>query len=520
MLLLRRIQLLKHCKVSGFTARGMQPREVLQALVNSMEKTLRKEKGGNPASQIPPPSVKQRGEAVGKAEAGPNPGRGGRDPRERKPDSNCVACCRDKRRGVPPKTRWKEEQKEKARSMESSGKENRAVAVPGPKGIVAATGPEGSEAQQDPEEAQEGVVATPGPEETTAEKESEGGDTRQAPGEAQGVACVTGVPREPASGGEVARITRPGGRTPPETLEQVNQQYLKSKYKFKEGAPLKEYLQQRISSFREPCTLVEVLTWLKEIIRDNLLFDERNPAMIVGDAPLEVALRKKKVHVNDIRSVVIQQLMMVEARQGPWNPAMLIGGMTRLGRVPVGPRPEVQAATAPARAQGVRVMSLTEVPARSVVLRSPVPGITEVPERSVVMHSPVPGIQQEIGTVSYTAPAQPAAGQNVGGVAAAAMSTGAGFTGVRLRPMIRMPGASRGPPPQQGGGGKHQSGHRDADATAGQCRPDRRIHGIQLRRHEEPHGGIRADSSSRVLDEATDACEPETQGWENRVDAR
>jgi hypothetical protein len=131
--------------------------------------------------------------------------------------------------------------------MESSGKENRTVAVPGPKGIVAAMGPEGSEAQQAQEAPQEGVVATPGPKETTAEKESEGGDTRKAPGGAQGgargpkkedtpapVACVTGVPREPASGGEVTRITRPGGRTPPETLDQVNQQYLKSKYKFKE----------------------------------------------------------------------------------------------------------------------------------------------------------------------------------------------------------------------------------------------------------------------------------------------
>jgi hypothetical protein len=237
--------------------------------------------------------------------------------------------------------------------MESSGKENLAVAVPGKKRITATTGPEGSEAQQASEETQEDVAVTPGPEETTAERKSEGGDTQQAPGGALGgargpkkedasaaVACVTGVPREPTNGGEVARITRPGGRTPPETLEQVNQQYLKSKYKFKEGAPLKEYLQQRISSFREPCTLVEVLTWLKEIIRDNLLFDERNPAMIVGDAPLEAALRKKKVHVNNIRSVVIQQLTMVEARQGPWNPAMLIGGMTRLGRVPVSPRPE------------------------------------------------------------------------------------------------------------------------------------------------------------------------------------
>jgi hypothetical protein len=111
---------------------------------------------------------------------------------------------------------------------------------------------------------------------------------------------------------------------------------------------------------------VEVLTWLKEIIRDNLLFDERNPAMIVGDAPLETALRNKKVHMNDIRSVVIQ-LTMVEARQGPWDPAMLVGGMTRLGRVPAGPRPEVRAVTAPTSTQGARVISLTEVLAGSVV---------------------------------------------------------------------------------------------------------------------------------------------------------
>jgi hypothetical protein len=239
--------------------------------------------------------------------------------------------------------------------------------------------------------------------------------------------------------------------TPQETLEQVNQQYLKLKYKFKEGAPLKEYLQQRIPNFREPCTLVEVLTWLKEIIRDNLLFDERNPAMIVGDAPLEAALRKKKVHVNNIRSVVIQQLTMVEARQGPWNPAMLIGGMTRLERAPIGPRPEVQAVTTSASAPRARVISLMEVPAGSVILHRPTPGTprdfgTEVPARSVVMSNPVPGVQQEIGIVSYTAPARPAAAQSAGGAAATATASGAGFTGVRVRPLIRMPGAARGPP--------------------------------------------------------------------------
>jgi hypothetical protein len=82
-------------------SRGMQPREVLQALVNSMEETLRKEKGENLASQTSSPGVNQREEAAGRPEARPNPGRGGRDLREKKTDSNCVACCKEKKRGYP-----------------------------------------------------------------------------------------------------------------------------------------------------------------------------------------------------------------------------------------------------------------------------------------------------------------------------------------------------------------------------------------------------------------------------------
>jgi hypothetical protein len=280
-------------------------------------------------------------------------------------------------------------------------------------GATAVAGPDRGEAQQAPEEAQKSA------------EDSKKGDT-QAP-----VACVAGVPRGPVSTGQMARVIPIGnsGRTPPETLEEINQQYLKSKYKFKEGAPLKGYLQQRIPNFRETCTLAEVLTWLKEIIRDNLLFDERNPAMIVGDAPLEAALRKKRVHVNEIRNVVMQQLTMVEARQGPMSAAMLAGGMTHLGRVPVIPRPEARAVAASASTPSVRVVSLTEVPAGPVVL-----------------YSPVPGISQDIGTVSYTPPPRPAAGQNTGGAAAAATSAGANFTGVRVRPLIRTPGTTRGPP--------------------------------------------------------------------------
>ncbi len=103
-------------------SRGMQPPEVLQALVSSMEKTLRKEKGENLASQTSSLGVKQREEAAGKIEARPNPGRGGRDLRERKTDSNCVACCKDKKRGVPRKPDGKKNRKKRPETKRHKAK--------------------------------------------------------------------------------------------------------------------------------------------------------------------------------------------------------------------------------------------------------------------------------------------------------------------------------------------------------------------------------------------------------------
>jgi hypothetical protein len=219
-------------------SRGMQPREVLQALVNSMEKTLLKEKGDNLASQTSSLGVSQREEAAGKPETKSNPGRGGRDLREKKTESNCVACCKDKKKGVPPKTRWKEEQKEKARHQEAQGKENRAVATSCPGKAAVALVAEGSETQRALTETQKGV-------------EDSKGESAQAP-----VACVTGVPRGPVSAGELVRVTpsESDGGSSRGILHEINQQYLRSKYKFIEGAPLKEYLRQRVPNFGETCT--------------------------------------------------------------------------------------------------------------------------------------------------------------------------------------------------------------------------------------------------------------------------
>ncbi len=70
----------------------------------------------------------------------------------------------------------------------------------------------------------------------------------------------------------------------------------------------------------------------------------------------------------------------------------------------------------------------------------------EIPAGLLRLDNPIPGLQQEIGVVSYTFPARSAAAQNGGGAATANATTGGGFTGVRLRPMVRRPGVARAPP--------------------------------------------------------------------------
>jgi hypothetical protein len=80
----------------------MQPQEVLQALVNSMEKTLRKEKSGSLAGQTPSLNLSQQEEAGGQS----SPGRGRKDLKEREAEPSCIARSKGKRKGVPPKTSY------------------------------------------------------------------------------------------------------------------------------------------------------------------------------------------------------------------------------------------------------------------------------------------------------------------------------------------------------------------------------------------------------------------------------
>ncbi len=183
----------------------------------------------------------------------------------------------------------------------------------------------------------------------------------------------------------------------------------------------------------DTCTLWEVLTRLKEIIRDNLLFDENNPSMIVRDAPLEAALGKKEVHANEIRGVVQRQLMLVEAGQGPLSARMLAEALVTERATPSNPRPETRAATAQANAPSGRVLDLTEILGGSVVTSRPAPS----------NNSRIIGTVSQQGSGSTALP-QPATGQIGGRAPATTTPAASNFTGVHVRPLNREPGATGG----------------------------------------------------------------------------
>jgi E3 ubiquitin-protein ligase Mdm2 len=93
-----------------------------------------------------------------------------------------------------------------------------------------------------------------------------------------------------------------------QTLIEINRSILHALYTFKENAPLKNYILNKRPSTGESLTLAEVLTILKEIIRDEGMFDMKNPAVILCDQNLEKALNMRALHVTEIRDIVYSQL--------------------------------------------------------------------------------------------------------------------------------------------------------------------------------------------------------------------
>ena len=80
-----------------------------------------------------------------------------------------------------------------------------------------------------------------------------------------------------------------------------NRSLLNSVFKFKPSSKLYYFVRSKGGVNKTLFTLAEILTILKDAIREEGLYDEKNPSIILCSAHLEEALDMKALHVTEIR---------------------------------------------------------------------------------------------------------------------------------------------------------------------------------------------------------------------------
>lgn len=80
-------------------------------------------------------------------------------------------------------------------------------------------------------------------------------------------------------------------------------------YVFKPNSSLQLFINKKINFVAKRFTLFNLLTTIKNIIRDEKLFDPNNPSIILCSTDLENVLQKKALHVRDLRNIVLKQLV-------------------------------------------------------------------------------------------------------------------------------------------------------------------------------------------------------------------
>ena len=86
------------------------------------------------------------------------------------------------------------------------------------------------------------------------------------------------------------------------------------KRKFRAGSPLKPYLHRKYPHenilARTYFYIETVLRWIKAVIATEGLHDENNATMVLCDPDLEEALQARALHLNEIRTKVMDQLVL------------------------------------------------------------------------------------------------------------------------------------------------------------------------------------------------------------------
>ena len=116
----------------------------------------------------------------------------------------------------------------------------------------------------------------------------------------------------PANAFQTISFIKPFTMSPPNSYVRENKSLLNSLFAFRPTSKLLRYVQDKSQVRKSVFTLAEVLTVLKNVIRGEGQFDEKNPAIIMCSAELEEAINMKALHVTEIRDLVLSHLIKIQ----------------------------------------------------------------------------------------------------------------------------------------------------------------------------------------------------------------
>jgi hypothetical protein len=88
-------------------------------------------------------------------------------------------------------------------------------------------------------------------------------------------------------------------------------------YEFVPCSPLRRFIYNVKKTIKIYYQLQEVITLVREIIRDNCLYDKTNTAVIVCDSELEKVFNTNGMHMSELKGKILEQLILVtEPLQG------------------------------------------------------------------------------------------------------------------------------------------------------------------------------------------------------------
>ena len=107
-------------------------------------------------------------------------------------------------------------------------------------------------------------------------------------------------------------------------LSELNYKLLNTSFLFKPGSKLRDFLLEKGGIINKKYhLLLEIMIGLKDIIKEEILFDIGNPRIILCSPSLEDSLNRKAVHVSEIRNEVLKHLII--ASHQPMLKKILIG---------------------------------------------------------------------------------------------------------------------------------------------------------------------------------------------------